>query len=52
MQVYKDYRILTQLSHLGIAPIPLFRSSDAEERIVGTAFIVMTMIEVSSIGDV
>ena len=34
-QVYKDYRILTQLSRHGIAPTPLFRSSDAEERIVG-----------------
>ena len=51
MQVYKDYRILTRLSDLGIAPIPLFRSSGAEEKIVGTSFIVMTMIEVSSIAE-
>ena len=52
MQVYKDYRILKQLSHLGIAPTPLFRSSGAEEKIVGTSFIVMTMIKVSSIAEV
>ena len=48
VKVYKDYRILTKLRPLNIAPEPLFCSSRAEERVVGTAFIAMSMIEVSS----
>ena len=46
-KVYKDFRILTKLESLHIAPAPLFRSSDAEEEITGTAFIAMTWVEVS-----
>ena len=45
-KVYKDFRILTKLESLHIAPAPLFRSLDAEEKIIGTAFIAMTWVEV------
>ena len=48
VKVHKDFRILTKLESLHIAPAPLFRSSAAEERIVRTAFIAMTWVEVSS----
>ena len=47
VKVYKDFRILTKLGPLRIAPEPIFRSSVAEEKIVGTAFIAMSMVEVS-----
>ena len=47
-KVYKEFRILTKLESLHIAPAPLFRSSAAEERIVRTAFIAMTWVEVSN----
>ena len=46
-KVYKEFRILTKLKSLHIAPAPLFCSSDAEEEIIGTAFIAMTWVEVS-----
>ena len=47
MQAHKEYRILTKLRDLpNAAPQPLFCSSDVEESIVGTAFFVMTYIEV------
>ena len=47
VKVYKDYRILTKLRPLKIAPEPLFCSSCAEEEIVGTAFMAMSFVEVS-----
>ena len=47
VKVYKDYRILTKLRPLRIAPEPLFCSSCAEEEIVGTAFMAMSFVEVS-----
>ena len=50
VKVYKDYRILTKLRDLRIAPVPLFCSSRAEEEIVGTAFIAMSFVEVSHQG--
>ena len=50
VKVYKDFRILTNLKQLQIAPEPLFRSSRAEEKIVGTAFIAMSFVEVSHQG--
>ena len=50
VKVYKDYRILTNLRELKIAPEPLFRSSHEEEKVVGTAFIVMSYVEVSHQG--
>ena len=50
VKVYKDFQILTKLRLRRIAPEPLFRSSRAEEEIVGTAFIVMSFIEVSHQG--
>ena len=50
VKVYKDYRILTKLRPLRIAPEPLFCSSSAEEEIVGTAFMAMSFVEVSHQG--
>ena len=50
VKVYKDYRILTKLRPLRIAPEPLFCSSGAVEEVVGTAFIVMSYVEVSHQG--
>ena len=50
MKVYKDFRILTKLRPLRIAPEPLFCSSRAEEEVVGTAFIAMSFVEVSHQG--
>ena len=50
VKVYKDFRILTNLKQLQIAPEPLFCSSRAEEEVVGTAFIAMSFVEVSHQG--
>ena len=50
VKVYKDFRILTNLNQLQIAPEPLFCSSRAEEEVVSTAFIVMSFVEVSHQG--
>ena len=50
VKVYRDFRILTKLRPLRIAQEPLFHSSRAEEEVVGTAFIVMSMVEVSHQG--
>ena len=50
VKVHKDFRILTKLRPLRIAPEPLFCSSRADKEIVGTAFIVMSFVEVSHQG--
>ena len=47
VKVHKEYRILAKLEPQRIAPTPLFCSSNAEEKVVGTAFIAMTWVEVS-----
>ena len=47
VKVCKDFRILIKLRPLRIAPEPLFCSSFAEERVVGTAFMAMSFVEVS-----